>query len=454
MNEMVKKENKSEESKKPALSLDPWQQEVLGYRGNKIICSGRQTGKSTVVAMDAAEFAIKNKSKQVLIISVTEDQAKELLQKVVIYIFDNYSAYVKKPHSKNVLKDIIRLNNGSVIRTKAVGQGGTSVRGFTIDRLIADEAAFMPEDVWPAVTPMLLTTGGDIVLISTPFGRKNFFYKCYHDTQFKVWHINTIETINSRQVSPTWSQFQRDKALEYFNSEKYRLTPKQFAQEYEGQFVDDLSQFFQDQYIKRVLIQQRVAIGRENLDFFLGVDIGRLGGDKTVFVILERRGELLIQREKIVWDEAYLDQIAKFIMDIDRTWNFRKIYLDNGGIGIGVYDILYNAMGFKKRVIGINNSEKIVEYNPDGTEKRKKFMKEETYANLLFLMMRGKILLFDDSDIWLSLKSAQFEYINQRGGAMMKISHPDHNQSHLAEAIVRAAMASREKINKFAISYI
>lgn len=436
------------------INLDPWQNEVLDHKGNKIICSGRQTGKSTVVSILASEFAVKKIKKQILIVSVTEDQAKELLQKVVIYMMDNYKIYIKKPYSKNVLKDLIRLTNGSIIRTKAVGQGGAGVRGFTIDMLIADEAAFMPEDVWPAVTPMLLTTGGDIVLISTPQGRHNFFYKCYNDPNFKVWHVNTMEAINNRLVSDSWSQFQRDKALEYFESEKYRLSEKEFQQEYLGMFVDDLSQFFEDIYIKRTLIQQRVIINKENLDFFLGVDIGRLGGDKTVFIILERRGELLIQREKIVWNEAYLDQIAQFIIDIDRTWNFRKIFLDNGGIGIGVYDILYNAMGFKKRVIGINNSEKIVEYNPDGTEKRKKFMKEEIYANLLFLMMKGKILLFDDGDIWLSLKSVQYEYINQRGGAMMKVSHPDHRQSHIAEAITRAAMASREKINKVFFSYI
>jgi hypothetical protein len=81
-------------------------------------------------------------------------------------------------------------------------------------------------------------------------------------------------------------------------------------------------------------------------------------------------------------------------------------------------------------------------------------MKEEIYANLYFLMAKGKILMFDDGDIWLSLKSAEYEYVNQKGGAMMKISHIDHRQSHICEALVRASMASKEKINKLWISYI
>jgi hypothetical protein len=434
--------------------LDSWQREVLEFKGNKIICSGRQTGKSTVASQLASDFAINNPKKFVLIISVTEDQAKELLMKCLLYIEDNYKGRIKTGIHRPT-KDKLQLKNGSVIRTKAVGMSGVGVRGFTIDMLIADEAAFMPEDVWPAVTPMLLTTGGDIVLISTPFGRKNFFYKCYSDPQFRVWHIDTLDTIEKRTVCPTWTQFQRDKALEYFKSEQHRLSEKEFQQEYRGMFVEDLSQFYPDDFLKKSLIQQKVDYGKgPEQEFVIGVDIGRMGGDKTVFAIFERRGELLIQRENIVWNEAKLDQVANYIIDLDATFHFSRIYLDSGGIGIGVFDILYNTPNLKKRVKGINNAEKIIEYDSNGKEKKAKFMKEEIYANLYFLMAKGKIVLFDQGDIWLSLKSAEYEYVNQRGGAMMKISHIDHRQSHICEAIVRAAMISKEKINKLWISYI
>ena len=435
------------------INLDGWQKEVLEHKGNKVICSGRQTGKSTVVSMLAAKFALSHDKKHVLIVSVTEDQAKEMLDKIYDYIYTIFPKAIKKS-KQHTNKEKITLTNGSLIRTKAVGQGGKGARGFTIDMLIADEAAFMPEDVWPAVTPMLLTTGGDIILISTPFGRQNYFYKCFKDPNFKVWHVNTIDAIGQREVCESWTQLQHDKALEYFESERYRLSEKQFQQEYEGLFVEDLNDFFPDEWLKKSLIQNKVDYGNpEGRDFYIGVDIGRLGGDRTVFVIGERRGELMIQREMIIWKEAYLDRIALQIIEWDKRYSFSRIFIDSGGIGVGVFDILYNTPGFRKRVKGINNSEKIVEYDQNGNEKRAKFMKEETYANLLFLMMKGKILLFDDSNIWLSLKSAQFEYINQRGGAMMKIEHIDHTQSHIAEAIVRLGMAMREKVYNPRITY-
>jgi len=440
--------------KKAGINLDEWQIKVLKTKGNKCICSGRQTGKSTVVAIDAGDFAVNNPKKHVLIISVTEDQAIELLLKVQLYIESRYKKWVKKgPRFTNKTK--LTLTNGSIIRTKAVGMSGVGVRGFTIDRLIADEAAFMPEDVWPAVTPMLLTTGGDIVLLSTPHGKKGYFYECYHNENFKTFHVNSVETIEKRELSDSWTKFQKDKAKEYLESEKHRLSEREFGQEYLGRFIDDLQQFFPDEYINKTLIQEKQEIGnKEGRDFVLGVDIGRLGGDKTVFIIFEKRGELLVQRALTIWRETTLEKIPRHIVDIDRDWHFKRIYLDSGGIGIGVFDTLYNTPGFKKRVVGIDNSQRVYDYDEKGRERKKKIMKEEIYANLLFLMAKKKIMIFDNGDIWLSLKSVQYEYINQRGGAMMKIFSPDHSQSHIVEAMVRAAYVSKEKILKPFISYI
>ncbi len=452
---MKKKEKTEEQNSKPFLALDPWQQEVLDYKGNLVVCSGRQTGKSTVVAIKAAEFIVKNKGKQVLIVSVTEDQAKELLLKAVLYIMERYKSWIKTPYNKNILKDLLRLNNGSIIRTKAVGQGGIGVRGFTIDMLIADEAAFMPEDVWPAVTPMLSTTGGDIVLLSTPHGRSGYFWQSYSQAElgFKVWHINSVQNAEERPISETWPEWRKISQNEFIKSEKLRMTSNQFRQEYLGEFVDELNQWFSDEEMKQTMLQEKQVISKEGLDFCLGVDIGRMGGDDTFFVIYERRKELLIQRDREIWKETTLDKIAYHIIDLDRLWHFRKIYLDNGGIGIGVYDMLVNSPGFgKKKVIGVNNSEVVVEYLPDGKEKKRRWMKEEIYTNLKVLMQQRKILIFSDNETWLSLKGVQYEYLHQRKQVMLKIESPDHKTSHIAEATVRAALFAKEKHLNFAIT--
>lgn len=431
------------------IKLDKWQEDVLKTKGNCCVCSGRQTGKSTVIAIKAAEFVIKNPRKQVLIISVTEDQAIELLMKVILYIQDKYKNSIKTGKERPT-KSVLRLKNGSIVRTKAVGMSGLGVRGFTIDMLIADEAAFMPEDVWAAVTPMLLTTGGDIILLSTPHGKKGYFYDCYNNENFHTFHVNSIEIMEVRPISESWSKFQREKALEFLESEKQRMSRKEFGQEYLGQFIDDLTQFFPDDIIKKCMIQHRTAIG-VGRELYLGVDIARMGGDETTFQIFEKKDDLLIHRESKVWTRTTLSQVSDQIINLHKQYNFKKIYIDDGGIGIGVFDTLMSNPLTKKKTIAINNAQRITEYNPDGKPKMKKLLKEDLYNNLLSLMEKKKILILDDSNIWQSFKSIQYEYLNQKGGASMRIFG---DYSHIVEGIIRAAWCVKEKANKLRFSYI
>src|SRR3990167_2478860 len=440
-----------EKIKKTPMNLDGWQKEVLAYKGNIVVCSGRQTGKSTVVAIKAAEFAVNNPNKHVLIVSVTEDQARELLAKAQMYIADTYEKRIKTNKSFTN-KEKCTLTNGSIIRTKAVGQSGLGVRGFTIDMLIADEAAFMPEDVWPAVTPMLSTTGGDIILLSTPHGRHGYFFQSFNnpDLGFKVFYVNSVENANTREIADSWPTWRKEKHLQFIASERARMSERQFAQEYLGQFVD-ADQFFPDNIIRKSMLQQRMIGIGEGRDYFLGVDVARMGDDKCTFEIIERKNQLLIHRESIVWKKVLLSEVTEKIKFLHEHWKFRRIYIDDGGIGVGVFDNLYSTPGMKKIVMAINNAQRIYDYNPNGTPKAKKLLKEDLYNNLLHLMETGKILILDDGDIWQSFKSIQFEYMNEKGGATIRIYGDD---SHIVEGLIRAAWCNKEKINKLFISYI
>ena len=164
---------------KQKIHLDDWQKEVLETKGNMCICSPRQMGKSTVISQDAGEYALNNYDKSIMIIASVERQALLLFEKVLSYIYSTDKSKIKKGKDRPT-KHELKLTNGSIIRCLPTGESGYGIRGFTIDRLYADEAAFIKEDVWAAVTPMLATTGGDIVLLSTPFGMENYFYRAFH----------------------------------------------------------------------------------------------------------------------------------------------------------------------------------------------------------------------------------------------------------------------------------
>ena len=70
----------------PHFKLDKWQNEFLQTEGDKIVCCGRQGGKSEICGMDAGRYALNNKNKIILMIAPTERQAYALFDKTLNYI--------------------------------------------------------------------------------------------------------------------------------------------------------------------------------------------------------------------------------------------------------------------------------------------------------------------------------------------------------------------------------
>ena len=412
--------------------LDPWQQEVLRYDGNIALRSGRQVGKSTVISIKASEFALASPDKLVMIVAATERQAQLLFDKALGYLADNYRSRLKKGKHRPT-RHIINLTNNSRIMCVPTGLSGYGIRGFSVDLLIADEAAFIHQDVWQAVTPMLATTKGKLVLLSTPFGRSGYFYERFSDPTFKTWHIRSDEC-------PRMD-------LNFLEQEKKRLTKLQYSQEYFGEFVDELRQFFPDEIIKKVMILQRnsnsvewptVITSLSSLgDNFLGVDIARMGEDETVLASVTR-----INREKLqmidleITRKTYLTDTIARIKIADRKYDFKKIYIDTGGIGAGVFDPLLQDDECKRKIISIENARRSLDRDDTRTTK---LDKEVLYANLLKLMESGAVELFMDDEIALSLKSVQYEY---KENGDMKIFG---TYTHIAEALVRAAWCMTDK---------
>jgi len=435
---------------KSNLQLDEWQKGILKAKGDLVVCSGRQTGKSTIIAIKAADFVTTYQKKSVLIISATERQAEELFIKVLFYIQDNYKQFIKKGKQRPT-KSTLRLTNGSIIRCLPTGLSGLGIRGYTVDLLIADEAAFVPEAVWSAVTPMLLTTGGEIILISTPHGRKGYFYDCYQrgveGQDFTTFHVNSEEIMLNRPLTETWDIYQREAAIKRLDLERDRMTDNQYKQEYLGVFVDDLMQFFPDELIKSCMTATRKGINREGR-YYLGVDIARLGEDESTFEILELKDDRLFHRENQITRKTLLSETTNHIIALNKQYQFRRIYVDDGGIGVGVFDYLLSHPETKTKVIPINNAQRVL----DSDDKRKKkLLKEDLYNNLLRLMEQAKISLLDDAEVFQSLKSVQYEYVTSNfGETMLKIFG---NYTHIVEGLIRAAWCIKDKSLNIFVNY-
>ena len=59
--------------------------------------------------------------------------------------------------------------------------GEDTVRGFSgVRLLIVEEAARVPDETYFASRPMVAMSGGRIILMSTPAGRRGFFFEHLH----------------------------------------------------------------------------------------------------------------------------------------------------------------------------------------------------------------------------------------------------------------------------------
>jgi hypothetical protein len=408
---------------KEKMILDKWQQELLEYEGNICAACGRQVGKSTVVAIKAAEYAVHNEKKSILVISAVERQAELLFEKILACLYDNYKSYIKKGLMKPT-KHRAALTNGSVIYCLPCGLSGVGIRGYTIDLLIVDEAAFVPDDVFAAITPALLTTKANIILLGTPHGRQGYFYRSFQDTNFKAFHI------------ASWDCPRANK--EFLEFEKGRMTKMQYLQEYGGQFIESLFQFFSNDLIRKVMLLDRFPRPLFPIEeLFLGVDIARMGEDESVLIAVCRQNrEKIIQIDMEITKKTYLTETIERIKASDRKYMFKKIYIDSSGVGAGVYDVLLQDDQTKRKIVSIENAKKSLDR--DETQS-KRLMKEDLYANLLWLMENSKIELFNEPEIYLSLSSVQFEYTDSGD---IKIFG---NYTHIVEALVRACWAIKDK---------
>lgn len=419
---------------------DNWQKRVLDHEGNVTIRAGRQSGKSEVISEKAVRFALENAGTTTLVIAAAQRQSGLIFEKIRGRIEERIRLGEDLfPLDKKLKPTMTRivLSNGSRIYCVPAGRTGYSIRGFTIDLLIADEAAYIPEQVWLAVTPMLAvskkTRGfGWLITISTPFGKGGFFYNNHHDKGFLAVHVSSEDCPRI------------DKG--FLAKERKRMSKLQYAQEYLAEFIDDYRQYFPTVLIKKCMsfIEWSLSTDyRKGASYYLGLDVARYGGDENAFVI----GEYYKKKLKIVkvftTSRVSITDTVGRVLDTHRHFGFKKIFVDDSGVGGGVTDMLQDKIG-KHRVVGLNNASKRV--SMQGEDRSRGILKEDLYSNALVLMETGQVELINDLDLLRSMKSITFEYTDS---GRVKIFG---SYSHLAEAFIRACWCVKERgLSLFAI---
>jgi hypothetical protein len=418
----------------PWLSLDDWQKEYIQTPPEQdcfLLC-GRQVGKTTAMSIKAVELCVNHfkPGEFVLINSITEKQAYHMLAKALVYAGAKYPKLVATARDLKPTMHRINFRNGTGILCYAAGETGEGQRGFTIKKLMVDEGSRMSEEYFIASLPMLSVVKGSLDIASTPFGKRHkeggekFFYKCSKDDKFKKWYI-------SAEDCPRHT-------TEFLLDCKNRMSKLAYAQEFLAIFTDELTRIFDDAILQKICTIKRLDAGivSRNNKFYLGVDVAGMGGDEVSYEILERlNNNSIMQKQSIIEKFKMTTEITRNIIYLDKAFSFKKIGVDDGGIGFGVFSELMDNDATKRKTIALNNSSRPID--KDGI-KSKKILKEEMYFNLLSLMENNKIRLLNDDELKASLASIQIEDNKIFGG-----------YSHIAEGLIRAAwLAEKDKTLK------
>jgi hypothetical protein len=154
------------------LDPDPWQADVLRSDAKRLLllCS-RQAGKSTVTALLALHTALYQPGALVLLLSPSLRQSSELFRKVADF-YRRAGAPVPS-EAESALR--LELANGA--RVVSLPGKEATVRGYSgVALLVIDEAARVVDDLYYSVRPMLAVSGGRLIALTTPFGKRGFFH--------------------------------------------------------------------------------------------------------------------------------------------------------------------------------------------------------------------------------------------------------------------------------------
>jgi hypothetical protein len=220
------------------LDPDPWQRRLLLSDHPRVLLNvARQSGKSTMSGVLALHRALYRPGSLILILAPAERQAKELFSKVssMLRTFD----YPIPSVSDRRLG--VELANGS--RIEALPGSEKTIRGFSdVDLLILDEAARIEDSLYYAVRPMLAVSGGRLLMLSTPHGKRGVFY--HEWTEGIGWDRYEVPASENPRIS---SQFLRQESASF--------GPLWFAQEYECQFLDLIGTLFPSALIDGAFVE-------------------------------------------------------------------------------------------------------------------------------------------------------------------------------------------------------
>jgi len=312
----------------------PYQARLLEDKSKRIVaCMGRQTGKTTTIALKAIYFANTNPNVTVLITSPSLRQSMIMFDRITDFVFQSVRL---RNRILKATRTLICFDNGS--RIIALPCSENLLRGYSAQMVICDETSFMPERIIVQVIfPMISATNGYAIFLSTPWARDHFFYRAFVDPNYSVYKVKSSE---SPLIKP-----------EFLEEMRQNMTREAYLMEYEAEFAEAINSYFPQALIRKsVELAQKLGLepyatleaSLPTGDYHAGVDFGKLE-DHSVIAILKREPNAL----KLVYLyqfplETPYTQVIGHIVRASQKFGFRQVLVDQTGLGEPVLEEIHN----------------------------------------------------------------------------------------------------------------
>ena len=370
--------------------------------------SGRQVGKTMSTAVKTIHFAFfapllmeTVKHECIIVIAApTQNQSSIMFNRIRDLIMKNdlLAGYVIRNTQTEMWVNFLDNTGMTKIITRATGETGVSLRGYSPHVIIADECSFIKTDILRAFLPSGMATRAKVWLTSTPFSKSGYFYEACQNAKPKnpdgMWLEFHVKSTDNPLV-------QEDPV---FIEEIKKLTREEYVQEVEGEFLD-----IGDALIPNSLIMESITdrkpIGR--VRYYMGVDVARTGRDETVYTIISVDDKDNVFLESVEAEsQSNVVDVAGRLGELATQYNAETIFVDETGLGGGLLD-LARKQGLPCRGVIFTLQEKA-----------------EMYKNLRLLFENHKITLKQINKMVYQLSYLRREYTET---GIMKIKSDEHD---------------------------
>ncbi len=362
-----------------------YQQKLLNDPTKRIIaCMGRQTGKTTTIATKAIHYAYTNPKTTTLIISPSLRQSMIMFDKILSLTHQN--SLLRKSITRKT-RTIIQLTNHSQIIALPCSEH--MLRGYTANLTICDEAAFIPETIITEIIyPMLSTTNGTAILLSTPWDKNHFFYKAFLNPTYSTHKIRS----NENPLIPN----------AFLTEMQQNMTTEAYKREYEAEFTEAQTSYFPQELIRKCIehaqrinlepytnLEQQIQKGQ----YYAGLDLGKLQDHSALAIVkLEDNTIKLLYLHEFPLETPYTEVIGT-LTKANEKFHFQKLLVDQTGIGEPILEEIHNQ--------GITTAE--------GTKLTQQ-TKQELLTNLKLTMEQQKLAIPYHKRLCTQINDQQYAY--------------------------------------------